>query len=61
MKDKSEIIKALAACSEFECCNCPYQHLDDEEYPLRCIHALIKDTYGMLEVLEDIWKSVSPC
>lgn len=48
-EDNDKIIKALAACSEFECCNCPYQYLDDEEYPLRCIHALIKDTYGMLE------------
>lgn len=49
MKDKDKIIKALAACSEFECCNCPYQYLDDEEYPLRCIHALIKDTYEILK------------
>ena len=48
MKDKSEIIKALAACSEFECCNCHYQYLDDKDFKLQCIHTLIKDTYGML-------------
>lgn len=49
MEDK--IIKALAACSEFECRNCPYQYLDDKDFKLQCIHALIKDTYG-------IWRKI---
>lgn len=52
MKDKDKIIKALAVCSEFECCNCPYQHLDDKDFKLQCIHALIKDIYGMLKESE---------
>lgn len=49
MKDKETIMKALAACSEFECCECPYQYFDDHEYNLRCIHTLIVDVNEMLE------------
>ena len=49
VKDKKEVMKALAACSEFCCGKCPYQHLDDHEYPLRCIHTLIEDVYELLK------------
>ena len=49
MKDKETIMKALSACSEFYCCECPYQYLDDKEYSLRCIHTLIKDVNEMLK------------
>lgn len=45
MESKEKILEALAACSEFCCVECPYQHLDDMNYKLRCIHTLIKDTY----------------
>lgn len=48
MKDKETITKALKACSEFLCGECPYQYLDDNEYSLRCIHTLIKDIDKML-------------
>ena len=45
MESKEKILEALAACSEFCCGECPYQHLDDMNYKLKCIHTLIKDTY----------------
>jgi hypothetical protein len=48
-KNKEKIMKALAACSEFCCDECPYQHLDDMDYKLRCIHTLVKDTYKLLK------------
>ena len=46
---KANILEALAACSEFCCDECPYQHLDHEHYKLRCIHTLIKDVYELLK------------
>lgn len=49
MKDKEEIMKALKACSEFCCDECPYQHLEDKRYLLRCIHTLIKDVYELFK------------
>lgn len=49
MNNKEKIIKALSACSEFCCGECPYQHLDDKHYTLRCIHALIKDVYELFK------------
>ena len=42
-KDKETIIKALKACSEFLCDECPYKHLEDRNFPLKCIHTLIVD------------------
>ena len=42
-------VEALAACSEFCCDECPYQHLDDMDYKLRCIHTLVADTYKLLK------------
>ena len=42
-------MKALRACNEFYCVECPYQHLDSNEYSLRCIHTLIKDINKLLE------------
>lgn len=50
MQDKEKIIKDLAACNEFECYRCSYHHLDDNNYPLRCIHALIQDVYELLKL-----------
>lgn len=49
MNDKEKIMRALQACSEFCCNECPYQHLDDKEYSLRCIHTLIEDVYELLK------------
>ena len=46
---KAKILEALKSCSEFCCSECPYQCLDDEDYKLRCIHTLIKDTYELLK------------
>lgn len=43
MKDKETIIKALKACSEFLCEECPYNYLEDRNFPLKCIHTLIVD------------------
>lgn len=43
MKDKETIIKALKACSEFLCDECPYKYLEDHNFPLKCIHTLIVD------------------
>ena len=42
-KDKETIIKALKACSEFLCDECPYKYLEDHNFPLKCIHTLIVD------------------
>lgn len=42
-------MKALKACNEFYCCECPYNYLDNKEYSLRCIHTLIKDVYKLLK------------
>ena len=45
-------MKALAACSEFACGECPYQYLDDKVFPsnpLKCINTLVKDTHEMLK------------
>lgn len=50
MENKEKVMKALAACSEFCCGECPYQHLDDKHYKLRCIHALIKDAYEVMKI-----------
>lgn len=50
MQDKEKIIKDLAACNEFECNKCSYKYLDDNDYPLRCIHALIQDVYELLKL-----------
>lgn len=47
--EEEKIMKALAACSEFCCGECPYQYLDSMEYKLRCIHTLIEDVYGFLK------------
>lgn len=49
MKDKETIMKALAACSEFACGECPYQYLDDKDFSLKCINTLVKDTHEMLK------------
>ena len=49
MRDKEKIIEALAACSEFCCGECPYQHLDNETYKMRCIHTLIQDAYELIK------------
>lgn len=43
MKDKETIIKALEACSEFLCDECPYKYLEDRNFTLKCIHTLIVD------------------
>lgn len=43
MKDKETIIKALKACSEFLCDECPYKYLEDRNHPLKCIHTLVVD------------------
>lgn len=53
MKDKETIMKSLAACSEFYCCECPYQHLDSKEYNLRCIHTLVSDTHELLKKIDN--------
>ena len=42
-KDKETIIKALKACSEFLCDECPYKYLEDRNFPLKCVHTLIVD------------------
>lgn len=49
MENKEKIFKAVAACSEFCCDECPYQHLDDSNFPLRCVHALVKDVYELFK------------
>jgi hypothetical protein len=49
MKDKEKIMKALSACNEFCCGECPYQYLDSKDYQLRCIHTLIQDVYELLK------------
>ena len=43
MKDKETITKALEACSEYLCDECPYKYLEDRNFPLKCIHTLIVD------------------
>ena len=48
----TNIMEALKACSEFCCGECPYQHLDDDTYKMRCIHALIQDVYKLLKEIE---------
>ena len=49
MGNKEKIMKGLSVCNEFCCEECPYQHLDSVNYPLRCIHTLIKDVYELLK------------
>ena len=49
MENKEKIMKALKACSEYYCCECPYQHLDDSNVPLRCIHTLVEDVYELFK------------
>lgn len=49
MDNKEIVIKALAACSEFYCGECPYQYLESDEYKLRCIHTLIVDVNELLK------------
>lgn len=49
---KANILEALAACSEFCCDECPYQHLDHKTYKMRCIHTLIKDVYELLKKIK---------
>ena len=48
--DKEKVLKAVKACSEFCCGECPYQHLDDPDgyLKMRCIHALMVDINKML-------------
>ena len=50
LKNKEQILEALSYCAEFECSKCSYQHLDSQDYPLRCIHTLIQDIYNNLIV-----------
>ena len=49
--DKEKILKAIKACSEFCCGECPYQHLDDPDgyLKLRCIHSLMVDINRLVE------------
>lgn len=49
MLDKELIMKAVAACSDFYCGECPYQYLDHKDYSLRCIHALIEDVNKLFQ------------
>ena len=48
--DKEKVLKAVKACSEFCCGECPYQHLDDPDgyLKLRCIHSLMVDINKLL-------------
>ena len=47
---EEKVLKAVKACSEFCCGECPYQHLDDPDgyLKMRCIHALMVDINKML-------------
>ena len=49
--DRNKVFKGLDCCKEFLCDECPYQYLDDKEYPLRCIHTLIVDLSEIKEEL----------
>ena len=50
MENKELILRAVAACSEFCCKECPYEFLDDPNgyLKLRCIHALMVDINELL-------------
>ena len=45
---KEETLKALQACHDFCCGECPYQKYDSYEYKLRCIHILIDNLYELI-------------
>ena len=53
--DKEKVLKAVKACSEFCCGECPYQHLDDPDgyLKMRCIHSLMVDINKLLNSSED--------
>ena len=52
MSREKNIKKAVAACAEFECDNCPYNYLSDNHYMLRCIHVLMNDINKLLNKKE---------
>lgn len=56
--DKEKIIKGLSACNEFDCKECPYQYLDDKEYPLRCIHTLVQDVYELSKDYKGLYEGL---
>lgn len=53
--NKEKVLKAVKACSEFCCGECPYQHLDDPDgyLKLRCIHSLMMDINKLLNGSEE--------
>ena len=53
--DKEKVLKAVKACSEFCCGECPYQHLDDPDgyLKMRCIHSLMVDINKLLNGSEE--------
>ena len=61
LKNKEQILEALSCCTEFECGKCPYQHLDSQDYPLRCIHILIQDIYNNLIIKCEDCDFAYPC
>ena len=46
---KEEILKAVRACDGFYCNLCPYKKYEDDDYILKCIHALMRDIYKLLK------------
>ena len=49
---EEEIMKALEACDDYYCVECPYKQFDDNVYIGRCMHNLITDTYKLLKEKE---------
>ena len=47
--NREDIIKAIAACAEYECGSCPYQKYDDPFYKLQCQHRLMLDISEMFK------------
>ena len=58
--DRSKVLKAVSTCADFYCKECPYNHLESKEYPLKCIHTLMMDVRDLLG-LKNITTLLCPC
>lgn len=45
---EEEVRAAVESCTDFCCGECPYNIYESKDYPLRCIHKLMKDIHSLL-------------
>ena len=50
---KEKVKKAIEACADFCCGECPYEHLESKDYPFRCIHTLMVDIHKLMKEKEN--------